>query len=131
MILEKMIATGDKKIETQTLAVLAAFLSSVPYFEDHATQEINQKSLASLLKLSTTTIQILHAHVRKYSKILNSWNMYFERTKLEKSIFAEKMIQSHLTDKVQFYDTFLFDPVYSDAPISVFKRNEIVEKLPS
>jgi len=131
MILEKMIATGDKKIETQTLAVLAAFLSSVPYFEDHATQEINQKSLASLLKLSTTTIQILHAHVRKYSKILNSWNMYFERTKLEKSIFAEKMIQSHLTDKVQFHDTFLFDPVYSDAPISVFKRNEIVEKLPS
>ena len=45
MILEKIILTGDKKIETQTLAILASYLSSVPYFEDNWTQEINQKSV--------------------------------------------------------------------------------------
>ncbi|CAG5113732.1 Oidioi.mRNA.OKI2018_I69.chr2.g7822.t1.cds [Oikopleura dioica] len=99
MIIEKIILTGDKKIETQTLAILASYLSSVPYFEDNWTQEINQKSLISLLKLSPPTVQILHTHVQQYSRILDSWKMFFERTKLVKSMFAETMIQSHLTDK--------------------------------
>lgn len=96
-LVENLIKAGDRKVETQTLALLATFLFSIPYFETG--NDFNQKSIVSLLKLSPATCHILHIHVQQYCKILDSWMLHFDRTKLVKAMYAEDVIRNFVMSK--------------------------------
>ena len=82
---ESLVRTGLSVNEVQQVAILGAFLYSVPYMEV-PNQLYNVRTFIELLNISTDVQNIIKTNIDLYANILNSWELYNQRAQLIKGL---------------------------------------------
>ena len=83
---EFLVRLGLSVNEVQQMAILGAFLYSVPFMEVEAPKsyDTNTKSYIQLLGISEEIQYVLKTQIFLYANILNSWGFYIQRAELIK-----------------------------------------------